>query len=133
MNTVPDLPPGPLDDVDPASVARAQGWFNVVSGAWPLISMRSFEAVFGPKKERWLARTVAGLLLVNGCTQLRAPTSDSARTIGVGTAATLLAIDLVYVPRGRIRWTYLIDAAFEAGWLVAWWRSAGRSRRRRAG
>lgn len=123
MNTVPDLTPSSVEPPDPTVVARAQGWFNVVSGAWPLLSIRSFEAVFGPKEDRWLERTVAGLLLVNGCSQLRAPADPSARAIGVGTAATLLAVDLVNVSRGRIRWTYLIDAAFEAGWLAAWWRS----------
>ncbi|WP_281291004.1 hypothetical protein [Nocardioides antri] len=31
----------------------------------------------------------------------------------------MLAIDLVYVPRGRIRWTYLIDAAEEAAFIAA--------------
>lgn len=126
MNTVPDLPPRPIHSPDPTAVARAQGWFNVVAGAWPLLSLRSFEAVFGPKEDRWLEHTVAGLLLVNGYSQLRAPSDESARVIGVGTAATLLAIDLVYVPRGTIRWTYLIDAAFEAGWLAVWWRSRRR-------
>jgi hypothetical protein len=33
---------------------------------------------------------------------------------------TLRAVDLVFVPRGRIRGTYLIDAAMEIGWIAAW-------------
>jgi hypothetical protein len=49
-----------------------------------------------------------------------------ARRIGVGTALTFLLIDVVYVPAGRIRPTYLIDAAMEVGWIVAWSRSAPR-------
>ena len=114
-----------------AAVARAQGWFNVAGGLWPLVSMRSFEKVFGPKADRWLAYTVAGLLVTNGATQLLAARSGelgSARLVGRGTAATLLAIDLVYVPPGRLRWTYLIDAAFELGWLGLWHeRRQGRS------
>ncbi|MFJ4778114.1 hypothetical protein [Streptomyces sp. NPDC088762] len=44
-----------------------------------------------------------------------------ARRVGVGTALTLLAIDLVYVPRRVIPATYLLDAAKEAGWIWAWW------------
>lgn len=44
---------------DPDVLARAQGAFNVVGGAWPLVSMRSFEWVFGPKQDRWLEQTVA--------------------------------------------------------------------------
>ena len=30
---------------DPATVARAQGWSNIVGGIWPLIGLRSFEAI----------------------------------------------------------------------------------------
>ena len=38
------------------TLARVQGAFNLVNGLWPLIHMRSFEAVLGPKRDRWLAR-----------------------------------------------------------------------------
>lgn len=110
----------------PTGLATAQGVFNIVAGLWPLVSLRSFEWVFGPKQDRWLEHTVAGLLCVNGATQIAAARSGepvAARRIGQGTALTLLAIDLVYVPKGRIRWTYLIDGAMEAGWLLAWRRA----------
>ncbi|OIJ27982.1 hypothetical protein [Nocardioides luteus] len=107
----------------PTGPAVPQGVFNIVAGLWPLLSLRSFEWVFGPKQDRWLEYTVAGLLCVNGAAQIaaaRAGEPVAARRIGQGTALTLLAIDLVYVPQGRIRWTYLLDAALEAGWLAAW-------------
>ncbi|GIH73839.1 hypothetical protein [Planobispora longispora] len=109
--------------------ARAQGAFNVASGLWPLLHLPSFEKVFGPKQDDWLVRTVAGLLLGVGWTQLRAEATPAglrdARRIGVATAATLLAVDLVYVPRGRIRPTYLLDAAAEIAWLAVWLRRPG--------
>lgn len=106
-----------------ATLARVHGWANVVvGGLWPLLSMRTFEAVTGPKVDRWLVRTVAGLLLANGVAQLRHP--EAARTIGIGTAATLAAIDLTYAPRGRISKMYLLDAAIEAGIIAAWVRTA---------
>ena len=60
----------------------------------------------------------------NGLTQLTtSSTADGvrqARRLGVGTAAVLAAIDLVYVPAGRISKTYLVDAAIEVGWIIAW-------------
>jgi hypothetical protein len=121
--------------LDPGSLGQAQGLFNVVGGLWPLLSIRSFEAVFGPKADRWLAYTVAGLLITNGLDQLmcaRAGELAAARRIGIGTAATLAAIDGVYVPVGRIRWTYLIDAAFETGWILLWVRSGRRLGSRRS-
>ncbi|GAT64604.1 hypothetical protein HS048_16120 [Planomonospora sp. ID91781] len=110
--------------------ARCHGAFNVASGVWPLVHLPSFEKVFGPKEDDWLVRTVAGLLVGVGWSQLRGAGTpegrEHARRVGIATAATLLAIDLVYVPRGRIRATYLLDAAAEAAWILLW-------SRRRAG
>ncbi len=108
---------------DPAVLGEAQGWFNLIGGAWPLLSLRTFEAIFGPKTDRWLEYTVAGLLVTNGaCQVIAARRSDAttARSLGGGTAVTLFAIDVIFVSTGRIRWTYLVDAAFEAGWLGLW-------------
>jgi hypothetical protein len=106
------------------SVARAHGLFNVAGGLWPLVSLRSFEKVFGPKTDDWLVYTVGGLLVSAGWVQLSADDSPEghrlARRLGLGTALTLLAIDLIYVPVGRIRGTYLIDAAAEIAWIAAW-------------
>jgi len=95
----------------------------MVGGAWPLVHLRSFEAVFGPKADRWLVDTVAGLLVSVGYAQWQAGTEQDwrhARRLGVGTATTLLVVDLVNVTRGRIRATYLVDAAAEAVILAGW-------------
>jgi hypothetical protein len=43
-----------------------------------------------------------------------------ARRMGLGTALTLLAIDVIFVPAGRIRATYLIDAAVELALIAGW-------------
>jgi hypothetical protein len=107
-----------------AALARAHGLFNVVGGLWPLLHMRSFEAVTGPKVDRWLVRTVAGLMVANGWVQMSIPASADglaqARRIGMGTAAVLAGIDIAYATRGRISRVYLADAAMEIGWLLAW-------------
>ncbi|WP_280469166.1 hypothetical protein [Nocardia cyriacigeorgica] len=109
-----------------SGLAVAHGMFNVVGGGWPLVRRRSFEAIFGQKTDEWLQSTVAGLLAANGTVQLlaaggRGDTRTSA-DIGIATAATLLIIDAVYLPKGRIPKSYLLDAAMEIGWLAAWWR-----------
>ncbi|MEU6180140.1 hypothetical protein [Streptomyces coeruleorubidus] len=109
------------------TVAVAHGLFNVVGGLWPLVHLRSFEWVFGPKADVWLQMTTGGLLVSAGVAQLAAAPEPQgpvqARRIGLGTATTLLAIDLIYVPKGRIRPTYLLDAAMQTGWITAWLRS----------
>ena len=47
-------------------IAFAQGLYYTASGVWPLVNMRSFEAVTGPKRERWLVKTVGVLVTVMG-------------------------------------------------------------------
>lgn len=122
----PDRVPAPEegDSMLQLTTARLHGTFNVVNGLWPLIHMRSFEAVFGPKKDKWLVRTVAGLLVANGLVQLAAQDTphslEQARNVGIGTAATLAAIDAAYAPRGVISKMYLVDAVVEVGWILIW-------------
>jgi hypothetical protein len=107
--------------------ARVHGVFNVLNGLWPLVHMSSFETVFGPKTDKWLVRTVGGLLLANGIAQFRAGNGiaevQQARRIGLGTAATLTTIDLVYVGNGTLSRMYLLDAAAELLWIALWYRS----------
>ncbi len=107
--------------------ARWHGAFNVAGGLWPLLHMASFEAVTGPKVDRWLVRTVSGLMVANGAAQILAePTPDgvaAARRIGMGTALVLAAVDVVYGGRHRISRVYLVDAVLEAGWLLGWART----------
>ena len=110
--------------VDDVVLARAHGLFNAAGGLWPLVHMRSFEAVLGPKTDRWLVQTVAGLMLGNGLAQTFAtPSPDglaAARRLGLATALTLATIDVVYAPAGRISKIYLLDAVLELGWVAAW-------------
>ncbi|WP_223257000.1 hypothetical protein [Arthrobacter globiformis] len=98
----------------------------MANGLWPLVHLPSFEAVFGAKTDRWLVRTVGGLLLTNGVTQLRAGRSPEAahhaRRLGMGTAATLAAADLVYVGNGTLSKMYLPDASAQLLWITAWYR-----------
>ncbi|OBB95290.1 hypothetical protein [Mycobacterium sp. 852002-40037_SCH5390672] len=118
------LPAAPLNKSRALPLARLHGAFNVAGGLWPVVHMRSFEAVLGPKVDRWLVYTVAGLMACIGATQLSA-TGETAslrlgRRIGIGSALTLGTIDVLYSPRGRISKMYLVDALAEAGWLIAW-------------
>lgn len=109
------------------TIAFVQGASYVVTGGWPLVHLRSFEAVTGPKVDDWLVRTVAGLLVTIGIAEIGAARRDEVtpalETIGMGTAATLGAVSAWYAARGRIRRIYLVDAALEGvlvlGWLLA--------------
>lgn len=88
-------------------IALAQGVFNVLGGLWPIVSLRTFEWATGRSGTIFLQKTVGGLLFTIGLTQLAAADSPgqmrSIRRLGIATASTLLAIDLVYIPRGEMR------------------------------
>ncbi len=124
---------GRTDSVPPPStlvraLALGQAVYFAVTGVWPLVSMRTFEAVTGPKTDHWLVRTVGILVTVIGAVlglagwRRRVPPETA--VLAVGSAAGLAAIDVVYVAKGRISPIYLLDALAEAvlivAWLVAW-------------
>lgn len=107
-----------------------QGVYFLATGVWPLVSMRTFEAVTGPKVDRWLVKTVGVLVAVIGASLLadaRRPSRGS-QVLGAGSAAALGGVDIVYALRGRISKIYLLDAVLEAGLLARW--VVGRRRRR---
>jgi hypothetical protein len=114
------------------SIRRAplvQGAYFLVSGAWPIVHLRSFEAVTGPKREPWLVRTAGGLIAVIGASLIagaRERPSRALRVLGIGSAAVLGAIDVVYTGRRRISPIYLADALIQAA-IVAGWIAAKRA------
>jgi hypothetical protein len=106
------------------TVALWQGLFYMVTGVWPLFHMKSFLKVTGPKTDLWLVNTVGALLAVAGgalaLAARRGAIRPEMRALGVGTAATLVAVDCIYVARKRISPVYLLDAAAELGIISAW-------------
>lgn len=98
-------------------VLLGQGLYYLVAGTWPLLHMRSFVAITGPKTDLWLVRTVAALIVVIGgvlsLAALRRREVPEISLLAVGSALALTAIDLFYSLRGRISRIYLLDAAGE--------------------
>jgi hypothetical protein len=115
---------------DTRRVLFAHGGYYVATGVLPFVSRRLFAAATGPKREWWLVETVGGLVTVIGAAVIAAAIRGEPppEVIGtaVGSAATLAAIDVVYVAKGRIAPTYLVDAGVQVGLIAA----LGVSRRR---
>ena len=106
------------------AIAATQGSYFLVTGVWPLVHIRSFLAVTGPKTDLWLVETVGVLVAAMGAGLLLSaargtPTIELA-LIAVLAALGLAAIDIIYVTRGVISRIYLADAALEALFIVAW-------------
>jgi hypothetical protein len=107
-------------------VARLQGTYFLATGLWPIVHLRSFERVVGPKVDTWLVKTFGALVSAVGATLLassfeRRP-SRQAAILGVGSALAIGAAETIYVSKGKISPVYLVDAAVElalsAGWLA---------------
>jgi hypothetical protein len=105
-------------------VALLQSAYFVATGVAPFVSRRAFEAVTGPKREWWLVETVGVVVTAVGASlgvaAARREGTPQAAVLGIGAAAGLGAVDVVYFKRGRLRWTYLIDAAAEAAIIGGW-------------
>ena len=105
-------------------VAKVQGLFYFVTGVWPIIHLRSFFAVTGPKTEYWLVQTFGAVLAVIGIALFlaarRGAVSVEVCTVGAGTAAILGVCDVVFVGQRAIGPVYLLDAAAEAMLVAAW-------------
>jgi hypothetical protein len=111
-----------------ATVSLIHGAYFALGGLWPLVSMRTFEMVSGPKRDRWLVRTTALLMGVIGVVLTMAGLKErdipEIPVLGAGSAASVAGIDLVYGLRGRISRVYLLDGAIELllmlSWILAW-------------
>jgi hypothetical protein len=114
-------------------LAIGQGAYWGATGLWPIVDLRSFEAVTGPKTEGWLVKTVGGLVAAVGASLfvagVRRRVTPEIALLGASSAAALGGAAGWYAWRGRIRNIYLADAAVEALLVGAWVLAAGRRRR----
>lgn len=101
-------------------VAFIQAGYFAFTGIWPLVHMRSFLVVTGPKTDLWLVKTVGVLVAAIGIDAVRGSIDPATFALAAGTAAALAAIDFIYVFRRVIDKIYLLDAAAEAALVIAW-------------
>lgn len=101
-----------------------QALYYLVSGIWPLIDIRSFEALTGPKTDRWLVKTVGVVVTVIGgvvgLAGARRRITPEIAVLSTGSGVGLAAIDVIYAARRRISPIYLLDALAHLVILGAW-------------
>jgi hypothetical protein len=109
------------------------GLYYLLTGVWPLVSIRTFQAVTGPKTDHWptgleadhwLVMTVGVLVTAAALALLTAAWRKSRApeiaVLAIGSAVGLTAIDLIYVARRVIEPIYLLDAAIEVALIAVW-------------
>lgn len=105
------------------AILVAHAAYFAVTGLWPLIHYRSFEAVSGPKRDDWLVKTLAVFILpvaiAGASAAARDRVSSEVRVLAIGSSLALGWSSAWYALRGRIRRVYLADAVAEAVLVAA--------------
>lgn len=105
-------------------LAWVQCVYFVLTGIWPLLSIRTFMLVTGPKHDTWLVQTVGVLITAIGTAigiaAWRGHLSPEIIALAMLSAIGLTGVDIVFVARGTIARIYLLDAAAEVVLLIAW-------------
>lgn len=105
------------------NLLTTMGVYFFITGLWPILHIKSFMWVTGPKKEIWLVKTV-GLLVINSSLLFLLPwfygttASFELKALAIMNAFSLMIIDIYYALTGRIRKIYLLDAGVEAFFLI---------------
>jgi hypothetical protein len=106
------------------TVALVQEIYFLVTGIWPPLSMRTFLTATGPKTDLWLVKTVGLLLAVIGAmliyVQRTVNVNPPIAFLAIGSAASLVVVEIVYVLKKVISPNYLGDALIEIA-LIIWW------------
>lgn len=112
-----------------------QGCYYLVTGLWPLFSIRTFKLVTGEQGkgdniatgndiDHWLVMTAGVLITSIGLALLvgawRRSQGIELAVLAIAAAVGLTAIDVIYTSRGIIAPIYLLDAALEAPLIIAW-------------
>src|SRR5437763_16398755 len=109
----PDQPPERIYRTHYVHSLWVQGVYYLVTGAWPLVSIDTFQAVTGPKTDLWLVRTVGALVLAVAAAllaaALRRRVPAEVGVLAVASAVALGAVDVVYVSGGVLPPVHLLD------------------------
>ncbi|MBY0528258.1 MAG: hypothetical protein K2R98_33015 [Gemmataceae bacterium] len=110
-----------------------QGLYYLATAIWPLVSIKTFQMVTGPKTDHlptgqeadhWLVMTVGVLIAAIALALLtaawRGRRSPEAAVLAIASTLGLIGIDVIYVLRQVIDPIYLVDAVAEVVLVMAW-------------
>lgn len=105
-------------------ISTLQGIYWSLTGIWPILHLPSFLWVTGPKEDIWLLYTVSLLILAIGLVLLvaglRQRVTQEIKWLGIGSALSLIFIDVYYSQQDVIANIYLYDAAAEFILILLW-------------
>ena len=104
-------------------VLLAMGVYYFLTALWPLVHIKSFEKVTGPKNDHWLVYTVAAMIMCSSFVFLSASLNEFQPSkeiliLAYSNAMALSLIDVVFVAKKVISKVYLLDAVSEMALLI---------------
>lgn len=101
-----------------------QGIYFLITSVWPLVHLKSFLYVTGPKTDIWLVQTVAILILPYSILFFYIAFTKKIlqvyAVIGSICSLGLGAIELYYYLQGTLKWVYFVDAIIEICFFIYW-------------
>lgn len=108
----------------PRFIPLIQGIYFLITGVWPLVHLKSFMEVTGPKTDIWLVQTVAVLILSYSVLFFYVAFKKRIAPVYalMGTISTfgLAIIELYYYLQGTLKWVYFIDSIIEMIFFIYW-------------
>lgn len=99
-----------------------QAVYFFITGIWPILHIKSFMKVTGPKTDTWLVKTAGTLICCIALTLFSALYSGALPlpviVLSSSASFSLMFIDIYYSLTGRISLIYLVDALAECIFLV---------------
>ena len=99
------------------------GAYYFITALWPLVHIKSFEKVTGPKNDHWLVYTVAAMIMCSSFVFLSASLNEFQPSkeiliLAYSNALALSLVDVIFVAKKIISKVYLLDAVAEMALLV---------------
>jgi hypothetical protein len=102
----------------------AQGIYTILTSLWPIIHIKSFLFITGPKTDVWLVKLVSLLLLCMGISFLMEVSqkhlSVTIKQLALNSAVVLFVVDLYYSYYNIIPEVYVIDGFIQLLFICLW-------------
>jgi hypothetical protein len=98
--------------------------YYFLTGIWPILSIRTFFAVTGPKNDVWLVKTVGAIVtaisLAFGYAAAVGRISPEIKVLAITCGIAFIAIDTYYVACKNISKVYVVDAVIHMALVLLW-------------
>jgi hypothetical protein len=98
----------------------AQAFYYLITGLWPVLHIKSFEKITGPKTDKWLVKMVGLLAAAVGVVIFVSDNKNDLKLLGGLSAASFMVIDFYYAAIGRISKVYWLDGIIQTAFFVYW-------------